>query len=32
MIATTPQSAALSAARDKYHVYRPLLDLISTLR
>ena len=25
---TTPQSAAPDAARDKYHVYRPLLDLI----
>ena len=28
MIPTTPQSAAPDAARDKYHVYRPLLDLI----
>ena len=28
MITTTPQSAAQDAARDKYHVYRPLLDLI----
>ena len=28
MTMTTPQSAAPDAARDKYHVYRPLLDLI----
>lgn len=28
MTTTTPQSAAPDAARDKYHVYRPLLDLI----
>ena len=28
MTSTTSQSAALSGARDKYHVYRPLLDLI----
>lgn len=28
MITTTPQSAAPDAARDKYYVYRPLLDLI----
>ena len=28
MTTTTPKSAAPDAARDKYHVYRPLLDLI----
>ncbi len=28
MTMTTPQSAAPDAARDKYHVYRPLLELI----
>ncbi len=28
MTSTTSQSAAPDAARDKYHVYRPLLDLI----
>lgn len=28
MTMTTPPSAAPDAARDKYHVYRPLLDLI----
>ena len=28
MTTITPQSAAPDAARDKYHVYRPLLDLI----
>ena len=28
MTTITPQSAAPDAARDKYHVYRPMLDLI----